>query len=140
MTIGRTKAARGPPRKPNACSDRRYDASDPHLDSRPPVHPLRRRVRRGGVSEIHKPTVAVDLVCADGQRDIRGGRHRSTAMAYTTASPEILDVAQIIGICYGDESSHVAGGEVKPASRRSTACRDDQSRDKGCRRVLSGEG
>jgi GMP synthase (glutamine-hydrolysing) len=83
---------------------------------------IARRVREARVySEIHPPTVTLDFV-----RDFKpagiilsGGPASVYGENVPTAEHGILDIAPVLGICYGmNLIVHLEGGEVKPASRR----------------------
>ena len=83
---------------------------------------IARRVREARVySEIHPPTVSVDFVRRWKPSGIilSGGPASIYGDDVPTADRQILDIAPILGICYGmNIIVHLEGGEVKPASRR----------------------
>jgi len=83
---------------------------------------IARRVRESRVySEIHPPTVSVDFVRQWKPSGIilSGGPASIYGDGVPTAEREILDIAPILGICYGmNIIVHLEGGGVKPASRR----------------------
>jgi GMP synthase (glutamine-hydrolysing) len=83
---------------------------------------IARRVREARVySEIHPPTVSLDFVRKWKPSGIilSGGPASIYGDDVPTAEREILDVAPVLGICYGmNIIVHLEGGEVKPASRR----------------------
>ena len=83
---------------------------------------IARRVREARVySEIHPPTVSLEFV-----RDFQpagiilsGGPASVYGENVPTADHELLDIAPVLGICYGmNLIVKLEGGEVKPASRR----------------------
>ena len=83
---------------------------------------IARRVREARVySEIHPPTVSLDFVKKWKPSGIilSGGPASIYGDDVPTADRGILDIAPILGICYGmNIIVHLEGGEVKPASRR----------------------
>jgi GMP synthase (glutamine-hydrolysing) len=83
---------------------------------------IARRVREARVySEIHPPTVSVDFIRRWEPSGIilSGGPASVYGEDVPTASPEILELAPTLGICYGmNLIAHLEGGTVKPASRR----------------------
>ena len=83
---------------------------------------IARRVREARVySEIHPPTVSVDFIRRWKPSGIilSGGPASIYGDDVPTASPEILDLAPILGICYGmNIIVHLEGGTVKLASRK----------------------
>jgi GMP synthase (glutamine-hydrolysing) len=83
---------------------------------------IARRVREARVySEIHPPTVSLDFVRAWAPSGIilSGGPASIYGDDVPTAERAILDIAPVLGICYGmNMIAHLEGGEVKPASRR----------------------
>src|SRR5687768_13162162 len=83
---------------------------------------IARRVREARVySEIHPPTVSLDFVRKWNPSGIilSGGPASIYGDDVPTADHGILDIAPILGICYGmNIIVHLEGGEVRPASRR----------------------
>jgi GMP synthase (glutamine-hydrolysing) len=83
---------------------------------------IARRVREARVySEIHPPTVSLDFVRNWKPTGIilSGGPASIYGDNVPTAQREILDVAPVLGICYGmNIIVDLEGGRVKPASRR----------------------
>jgi GMP synthase (glutamine-hydrolysing) len=83
---------------------------------------IARRVREARVySEIHPPTVSLDFVRRWKPSGIilSGGPASVYGTDVPTAERGILDIAPILGICYGmNLIAHLEGGEVKPAARR----------------------
>src|ERR1043165_5153152 len=83
---------------------------------------IARRVREARVySEIHPPNKSVDWI-----RDwkpagiiLSGGPSSVYEDAAPTVDPEVLDIAPILGICYGMQLiTHVQGGKVIGAGKR----------------------
>ncbi len=83
---------------------------------------IARRVREARVySEIHPPTVSLDFVRQWNPTGIilSGGPASIYGDNVPTADRRLLDIAPILGICYGmNIIVHLEGGDVKPASRR----------------------
>src|SRR5688572_11969298 len=83
---------------------------------------IARRVREARVySEIHPPTVSLDFVRAFEPAGIilSGGPASVYGENVPTAEHGLLDIAPVLGICYGmNLIVQLEGGEVKPASRR----------------------
>ena len=83
---------------------------------------IARRVREARVySEIHPPTVSLDFVREFEPVGIilSGGPASVYGDNVPTAEHGLLDIAPVLGICYGmNLIVHLEGGEVKPASRR----------------------
>ena len=83
---------------------------------------IARRVREARVySEIHPPTVSLDFVRRWNPTGIilSGGPASIYDDNVPTAQREILEIAPILGICYGmNIIVDLEGGRVKPASRR----------------------
>ena len=83
---------------------------------------IARRVREARVySEIHPPTVSLDFIRAFEPAGIilSGGPASVYGENVPTAEHALLDVAPVLGICYGmNLIAMLEGGEVKPASRR----------------------
>ena len=83
---------------------------------------IARRVREARVySEIHPPTVSLDFVRNWNPSGIilSGGPASIYGEDVPTAEHAILDIAPVLGICYGmNIIVHLEGGEVRPASRR----------------------
>ena len=83
---------------------------------------IARRVREARVySEIHPPTRTVEWI-----RDwkptgiiLSGGPNSVYDEGAPTADPEMLDVAPVLGLCYGMQLiAHLQGGKVVGAGRR----------------------
>jgi GMP synthase (glutamine-hydrolysing) len=83
---------------------------------------IARRVREARVySEIHPPTVTPEFIRKWNPSGIilSGGPASIYGDDVPSAAPEVLDIAPVLGICYGmNIIVHLEGGEVKPASRR----------------------
>ena len=83
---------------------------------------IARRVREARVySEIHPPTVSLDFVREFNPAGIilSGGPASVYGDNVPTAEHGLLDIAPVLGICYGmNLIVKLEGGEVKPASRR----------------------
>jgi GMP synthase (glutamine-hydrolysing) len=83
---------------------------------------IARRVREARVySEIHPPTRTVEWVRAWKPTGIilSGGPCSVYGENVPTAHPELLDVAPILGVCYGMQLiAHLEGGAVERAGRR----------------------
>src|SRR5687767_15260522 len=86
------------------------------------TQPIPHRGREPRVSsEIHPPTVSLDFVRKWNPSGIilSGGPASIYGDDVPTADHGILDIAPILGICYGmNIIVHLEGGEVRPASRR----------------------
>jgi len=83
---------------------------------------IARRVREARVySEIHPPTRSLEWI-RDWNPDgiiLSGGPNSVYGDNAPTADPAILDIAPILGVCYGMHLiAHIEGGEVKRAGRR----------------------
>ncbi|MGH7719802.1 MAG: glutamine-hydrolyzing GMP synthase, partial [Gemmatimonadaceae bacterium] len=83
---------------------------------------IARRVREARVySEIHPPTRSVDWIREWKPTGIilSGGPNSVYEEGVPSAHPELLDVAPVLGICYGMMLiAHLEGGGVKRAGRR----------------------
>jgi GMP synthase (glutamine-hydrolysing) len=83
---------------------------------------IARRVREARVySEIHPPTRSMDWVRAWGPTGIilSGGPNSVYGENVPTADPALLDVAPILGICYGMQLvAHLSRGAVTRGGRR----------------------
>ncbi|HUO52226.1 MAG TPA: glutamine-hydrolyzing GMP synthase [Gemmatimonadaceae bacterium] len=83
---------------------------------------IARRVREARVySEIHPPTRSVEWIRGWKPTGIilSGGPNSVYDAGAPTADPAILDIAPVLGICYGMQLlAHLAGGEVINAGRR----------------------
>ncbi|HET7449101.1 MAG TPA: glutamine-hydrolyzing GMP synthase [Gaiellaceae bacterium] len=83
---------------------------------------IARRVREARVySEIHPPTRTLDWVRAWNPTGIilSGGPNSVYGENVPTADPALLDVAPVLGICYGMQLvAHLSGGAVTRGGRR----------------------
>jgi GMP synthase (glutamine-hydrolysing) len=83
---------------------------------------IARRVREARVySEIHPPTRSLEWIRAWQPTGIilSGGPNSVYGAAVPTADPALLDVAPVLGICYGMQLiAHLEGGAVERAGRR----------------------
>ncbi|HEX3160268.1 MAG TPA: glutamine-hydrolyzing GMP synthase [Gemmatimonadaceae bacterium] len=83
---------------------------------------IARRVREARVfSEIHPPTRSLDWVREWNPTGIilSGGPNSVYGDDVPTADPALLDIAPVLGICYGmNLMAHLTGGQVQPAERR----------------------
>ncbi|MFN9214552.1 MAG: glutamine-hydrolyzing GMP synthase [Gemmatimonadota bacterium] len=83
---------------------------------------IARRVREARVySEIHPPTRSVEWIRAWQPTGIilSGGPSSVTDEGAPTFDPAILDLAPVLGVCYGMQwIAHAAGGAVKGGGRR----------------------
>ena len=83
---------------------------------------IARRVREARVySEIHPPTRTVEWVREWKPTGIilSGGPNSVYGENVPTAHPDLLDVAPILGVCYGMQLvAHLSGGAVERAGRR----------------------
>lgn len=83
---------------------------------------IARRVREARVySEIHPPTRSVEWVRNWNPAGIilSGGPNSVYAQNAPTADPALLDIAPVLGICYGMQLiAYLEGAEVKRAGRR----------------------
>jgi GMP synthase (glutamine-hydrolysing) len=83
---------------------------------------IARRVREARVySEIHPPTRTLEWIRSWNPTGIilSGGPNSVYGDDVPTADPALLDVAPVLGICYGMQLiSHLQGGEVVDAGRR----------------------
>ena len=83
---------------------------------------IARRVREARVySEIHPPTRSLDWVREWRPTGIilSGGPNSVYGENVPTADPALLDVAPVLGVCYGMQLiAHLAGGAVERAGRR----------------------
>ena len=83
---------------------------------------IARRVREARVySEIHPPTRSLEWIRAWQPTGIilSGGPNSVYGEAVPTADPALLDVAPVLGICYGMQLiAHLEGGAVERAGRR----------------------
>jgi GMP synthase (glutamine-hydrolysing) len=83
---------------------------------------IARRVREARVySEIHPPTRSIEWIRAWQPTGIilSGGPNSVYGEAVPTADPALLDVAPVLGICYGMQLiAHLEGGAVERAGRR----------------------
>src|SRR5829696_10519370 len=83
---------------------------------------IARRVREARVySEIHPPTRSVEWIREWKPTGIilSGGPSSVYEEGAPTADPALLDVAPILGVCYGMQLvAHLSGGEVIDAGRR----------------------
>jgi GMP synthase (glutamine-hydrolysing) len=83
---------------------------------------IARRVREARVySEIHPATRSVEWIRDWGPTGVilSGGPNSVYDPDVPGAEPALLDVAPVLGICYGMQLlAHLAGGDVKPAGRR----------------------
>ena len=88
---------------------------------------IARRVREARVySEIHPPKRAQDLdwvrACGPTGISLSGGPSSVYDEGAPGAPRELLDVAPVLGVCYGmNLVAHLTGGTIQPAHRRSTA-------------------
>src|ERR1700691_1999571 len=82
---------------------------------------IARRVREARVySEIHPPTRTVEWVRDWGPTGIvlSGGPNSVYGEDVPTADPAVLDIAPVLGICYGmNLIAHLGGGVVTSAER-----------------------
>jgi GMP synthase (glutamine-hydrolysing) len=83
---------------------------------------IARRVREARVySEIHPPTRSIDWIREWQPTGIilSGGPNSVYGEDVPTAQPELLDVAPVLGVCYGMQLiAHLEGGAVERAGRR----------------------
>ena len=83
---------------------------------------IARRVREARVySEIHPPTRSLEWIRAWNPTGIilSGGPNSVYDDGAPTVPKEILDLAPILGVCYGmNLIVHLLGGEIAPADRR----------------------
>lgn len=83
---------------------------------------IARRVREARVySEIHPPTRSLEWIREWNPAGIilSGGPNSVYGDNVPTADRAILDIAPVLGICYGMQLiAHIEGGEVKRAGRR----------------------
>src|SRR3954469_170406 len=83
---------------------------------------IARRVREARVySEIHPPTRSVDWIREWNPTGIilSGGPNSVYEDGAPLADPALLDVAPVLGVCYGMQLvAHVAGGQVIAGGRR----------------------
>jgi GMP synthase (glutamine-hydrolysing) len=83
---------------------------------------IARRVREARVySEIHSPTKSVEWI-RDWKPDgiiLSGGPSSVTDEGAPTIAPEVLDIAPVLGVCYGMQLiAHMEGGAVVGGGRR----------------------
>src|SRR5262245_64077576 len=83
---------------------------------------IARRVREARVySEIHPPTRSVEWIRDWNPTGIilSGGPNSVYDKGAPTAERELLDIAPVLGVCYGMQLvAHVSGGEVIGAGKR----------------------
>jgi GMP synthase (glutamine-hydrolysing) len=83
---------------------------------------IARRVREARVySEIHPPTRSMEWIREWNPTGIilSGGPNSVYGEDVPTAQPELLDVAPVLGVCYGMQLiAHLEGGAVERAGRR----------------------
>ncbi|MFN2566130.1 MAG: glutamine-hydrolyzing GMP synthase [Gemmatimonadaceae bacterium] len=83
---------------------------------------IARRVREARVySEIHPPTRSIEWIREWQPAGIilSGGPNSVYGEDVPTAQPELLDVAPVLGVCYGMQLiAHLEGGAVERAGRR----------------------
>src|SRR5690348_17009587 len=83
---------------------------------------IARRVREARVySEIHPPTMSVDAIREWKPTGIilSGGPNSVYGENVPSADPAVLDIAPVLGICYGmNLIAYLCGGRVKPSGRR----------------------
>src|ERR1041384_3955713 len=83
---------------------------------------IARRIREARVySEIHPPTVTTDWVREWGPAGIvlSGGPNSVYDEGAPDADPALLDVAPVLGICYGmNLLARLEGGDIVPARQR----------------------
>jgi GMP synthase (glutamine-hydrolysing) len=83
---------------------------------------IARRVREARVySEIHPPTRSVEWIREWAPTGIilSGGPNSVYGENVPTAHPATLEIAPVLGVCYGmNLIAHLNGGQVQPASRR----------------------
>ncbi|HEX6966068.1 MAG TPA: glutamine-hydrolyzing GMP synthase [Gemmatimonadaceae bacterium] len=83
---------------------------------------IARRVREARVySEIHPPTMSVDAIREWHPTGIifSGGPNSVYGENVPSADPAVLDIAPVLGICYGmNLIAYLCGGRVQPSGRR----------------------
>ena len=83
---------------------------------------IARRVREARVySEIHPPTMSVEAIREWQPTGIifSGGPNSVYGENVPSADPAVLDIAPVLGICYGmNLIAHLCGGQVEPSGRR----------------------